>query len=153
LAYNAVHTPLEVLEKYGARVPASVTDKERRGYLSLLIGLDDAVGRLTEHLRKSGRDRDTMIFFFSDNGGSGRKPFLASHTGVNPPLRGDKGQTLEGGIRVPYFVSWPGRVPEGKVYNEPVSALDILPTACAAAGAKTDAHVDGVNILPQLTGE
>src|SRR5262249_57180599 len=60
LAYNAVHTPLEVLEEYGARVPASVTDKERRGYLSLLIGLDDAVGRLAAHLRKTGRDQNTL---------------------------------------------------------------------------------------------
>src|SRR5205085_6101284 len=55
LAFNAVHTPLEVLEKYGKRVPAAVTDPERRGYLSLLVGLDDAVGRLTERLKKSGR--------------------------------------------------------------------------------------------------
>jgi arylsulfatase A-like enzyme len=153
LAYNAVHTPLEVLEKYGQRVPASVKDKERRGYLSLLVGLDDAVGRLTEHLRKSGRDKDTLVFFFSDNGGSGRKPFLAYNTGVNTPLRGDKGQTLEGGIRVPFFVSWPGKVPAGKVYHEPVWALDILPTACAVAGAKTEGDLDGVNLLPFLTGE
>jgi arylsulfatase A-like enzyme len=153
LAYNAVHTPLEVLEKYGARVPASVTDPDRRGYLSLLVGLDDAVGRVTAHLRKSGRDQDTLIFFFSDNGGSGRKPFLAYNTGVNTPLRGDKGQTLEGGIRVPFFVSWPGKVPAGKVFDPPVWALDILPTACAVAGAKSDPNLDGINILPHLTGE
>ena len=153
LAYNAVHTPLEVLEKYGARVPKSVTDPERRGYLSLLVGLDDAVGRVTAHLRKTGRDKDTLIFFFSDNGGSGRKPFLAYNTGVNAPLRGDKGQTLEGGIHVPFFVSWPGKLPAGKVYDQPVTVLDILPTACAVAGAKTDADLDGVNLLPHLTGE
>ena len=71
LAYNAVHTPLEVLEKYGKRVPTSITDPERRGYLSLLIGLDDAIGRVTAYLRKTGKDKDTLIFFFSDNGGSG----------------------------------------------------------------------------------
>src|SRR5206468_7733999 len=97
LAYNAVHTPLEVLEKYGARVPAAITDPERRGYLSLLVGLDDAVGRVTAHLRKTGHDMDTLIFFFSDNGGSGRKAFLAYNTRVNSPLRGDKCQTLGGG--------------------------------------------------------
>lgn len=153
LAYNAVHTPLEVLEKYGARVPASVTDPDRRGYLSLLIGLDDAVGRLTERLKKTGRDKDTLVFFFSDNGGSGRKPFLAYNTGVNTPLRGDKGQTLEGGIRVPFFVSWPENIPAGKVYDQPVSALDILPTACSVASAKLDKDLDGVNLLPFLTGK
>ena len=153
LAYNAVHTPLEVLEKYGARVPKSITDPERRGYLSLLIGLDDGVGRIASHLRKTGKDKDTLIFFFSDNGGSGRKPFLAYNTGVNTPLRGDKGQTLEGGIRVPFFVSWPGRLPANKTYDQPVITLDILPTACAAAGAKADADSDGVNFIAHLTGE
>ena len=153
LAYNAVHTPLEVLEKYGARVPKSITDPERRGYLSLLIGLDDAVGRITSHLRKTGKDKDTLIFFFSDNGGSGRKPFLAYNTGVNIPLRGDKGQTLEGGIHVPFFVSWPGKLPAGKTYDQPVTTLDILPTACAIAGAKVDADFDGANLIKYLSGE
>jgi arylsulfatase A-like enzyme len=153
LAYNAVHTPLEVLEKYGARVPASIRDPERRGYLSLLVGLDDALGRVAAHLCKTGHDKDTLIFFFSDNGGSGRKPFLAYNTGVNSPLRGDKGQTLEGGIHVPFFVSWPGKLPAGKTYDQPIITLDIVPTACAVAGAKTDADLDGVNLLPHLSGE
>ncbi|MEY4482659.1 MAG: Arylsulfatase [Verrucomicrobiota bacterium] len=153
LAYNAVHTPLEVLAKYGDRVPASITDPERRGYLSLLVGLDDAIGRLSAHLKTTGRDKDTVIFFFSDNGGAGRKPFLAYNTGINNPLRGDKGQTLEGGIRVPFFVSWPGKLPAGKVYDEPVSAIDILPTACALAETKVGAAVEGINLLPHLTGE
>ena len=152
LAYNAVHTPLEVLEKYGKRVPKSITDPDRRAYLSLLIGLDDAVGRITAYLRKTGKDKDTLIFFFSDNGGSGKKPFLAYNTGVNSPLRGDKGQTLEGGIRVPFFVSWPGKLPAGKTYDQPVITLDILPTACAVAGAKPDADFDGVNLIKHLTG-
>jgi arylsulfatase A-like enzyme len=152
LSYNAVHTPLEVLAKYGDRVPASITDPERRGYLSLLIGLDDNIGRLTAHLNKTGRDKQTLVFFMSDNGGSGRKPFLAFNTGVNTPLRGDKGQTLEGGIRVPFFVAWPGRLASGKVYEQPVSALDILPTACAAAGI-APSNVDGVDLVPHLAGE
>jgi arylsulfatase A-like enzyme len=152
LAYNAVHTPLEILEKYGAGVPKSITDRERRGYLSLLLGLDSAVGRITDHLRERGKDKDTLVFFFSDNGGSGRRPFLAYNTGVNAPLRGDKGQTLEGGIRVPFFVSWPGKVPAGITYDQPVIALDILPTAGAVAGAEVDADADGVDLLKHLTG-
>lgn len=153
LAYNAVHTPLEVLKKYGDRVPSSITDPDRRGYLSLLVGLDDAVGRITAHLRDKGLDRDTLIFFFSDNGGAGRKPFLAYNAARNAPLRGDKGQTLEGGIRVPFFVAWPGTLPAGRTYDKPVTALDILPTACAAARARTDTDLDGVNLLPYLGGE
>jgi arylsulfatase A-like enzyme len=93
------------------------------------------------------------VFFVSDNGGSGRKPFLAYNTAVNTPLRGDKGQTLEGGIRVPFFVSWTGHVPAGKTYDQPVIALDILPTACAVAQTTPGSEIDGVNLLPHLTGE
>ncbi|MBL8811208.1 MAG: sulfatase-like hydrolase/transferase [Planctomycetaceae bacterium] len=153
LAYNAVHTPLEIKDSLRNRIPASVTDKNRRGYLSLLLGLDDNIGRLTEHLRKSGIDQNTLVFFVSDNGGSGRKPFFAYNTGRNTPLRGDKGQTLEGGIRVPFFVVWPGRLPADKVYHSPVSTLDILPTALAVANAESDPRLDGVNLLPYLNGE
>jgi arylsulfatase A-like enzyme len=153
LAYNAVHTPLEVLKKYGDRVPATITDADRRGYLSLLIGLDDSIGRLIAHLKKLGADKNTLIFFVSDNGGSGRKPFLAYNTAVNTPLRGNKGQTLEGGIRVPFLASWPSRLPAGKTFDQPVIALDILPTACGLAEATPGSDVDGVDLLPHLTGE
>lgn len=151
LAYNAVHTPLEIADKLRSRIPASVTDESRRGYLSLLLGLDDAIGRINAELKS--KHPNTLVFYFSDNGGSGRKPFFAYNTGINTPLRGDKGQTLEGGIRVPFFVSWPGKLPAGKVYDQPVSTLDILPTACAVAGAKADADLHGVNLLSHLTGE
>ncbi|CAN5451917.1 hypothetical protein BH11PLA2_BH11PLA2_27520 [soil metagenome] len=153
LAYNAVHTPLEVLKKYGDRVPKTVTDPQRRGYLSLLVGLDDAVGRIVADLKTTGKDKDTLIFFWSDNGGSGRKPFMAYNTGVNTPLRGDKAQTLEGGIRVPFFATWPGMLPAGKTYDQPVTTLDILPTALSLAGMKAEAKFDGVNLIPHLTGQ
>jgi arylsulfatase A-like enzyme len=153
LAYNAVHTPLEIDPAVAARVPSSVEDADRRGYLALLIGLDDAVGRIAAHLKEKGQWENTLIFFFSDNGGSGRKRYLAYNTGKNTPLRGDKGQTLEGGIRVPFFVSWPGKLPPGKVYDEPVSTIDILPTSCAVAALPCATEVEGVNLLPYLMGE
>jgi arylsulfatase A-like enzyme len=153
LAHHAVHTPLEIVDKHKSRIPAEVTDTSRRGYLSLLLGLDDAIGRVTSHLQKTGQDKNTLVFFFSDNGGSGHKPYLAYNTAINKPLRGDKGQTLEGGIRVPFFVSWPGRIPAGKLYEQPVIALDVLPTALAAAEAQTPNNLDGVNLLPHLLGE
>jgi arylsulfatase A-like enzyme len=162
LAYNAVHTPLEIAEKLKSRIPASITDENRRGYLSLLLGLDDAIGRVMAEVKT--KHPNTLVFFFSDNGGSGRKPFFAYNTGTNTPLRGDKGQTLEGGIRVPFFVSWPGHLPAGKTYDPPVSAMDVMPTALAGASignrraADSTASriydgIEGVNLLPYLTGE
>ena len=153
LAYNAVHTPLEISDKLKERVPADVKDPARRGYLALLIGLDDSIGRIMAHLRETGADENTLIVFISDNGGSGLAPFLAYNTGINTPLRGNKGQTLEGGIRVPFFIAWTGKLPPGKTYDHPVIALDILPTACALAGVKTPKNIDGVNLLPHLLGE
>jgi arylsulfatase A-like enzyme len=151
LAYNAVHTPLEIVEKHQSRLPAEVKNPARRGYLSLLLGLDDAIGRLTAELK--AKHPNTLVFFFSDNGGSGKRPFFATNTGINTPLRGDKGQTLEGGIRVPFFVSWTGQLPAGKVYDQPVSSLDVLPTAASVAGTKAPEGIEGVNLLPHLKGE
>ena len=153
LAYNAVHTPLEISDKLKERVPADVNDPARRGYLALLLGLDDAIGRILAHLRESGADQNTLIVFVSDNGGSGLAPFLAYNAAINRPLRGNKGQTLEGGIRVPFFIAWPGKLPAGKTYDHPVITLDILPTACALAGVRTPENVDGVNLMPHLLGE
>jgi arylsulfatase A-like enzyme len=153
LAYNAVHTPLEISDKLKDRIPADVSDPARRGYLALLLGLDDAIGRLMEHLRASGAAENTLVIFISDNGGSGLAPFLAYNTGLNTPLRGNKGQTLDGGIRVPFFIAWPGKLPAGKTYDQPVVSLDLLPTACSVAGAKAPKNVDGVNLLPHLLGE
>lgn len=162
LAYNAVHTPLEIVEKHQSRLPAEVQPPARRGYLSLLLGLDDAIGRLMAELK--AKHPNTLVFFFSDNGGSGKRPFFATNTGINTPLRGDKGQTLEGGIRVPFFVSWPSQLPAGKVYDHPVSALDVLPTALAVASignrssadstaSRIDDGIEGENLLPHLKGE
>jgi arylsulfatase A-like enzyme len=153
LAYNAVHTPLEISEKLKDRVPADVTDPARRGYLALLLGLDAAVGRVLAHLQETGADQDTLIVFISDNGGSGIAPFLAYNAAINHPLRGNKGQTLEGGIRVPFFIAFPGKLPAGKTYDAAVISLDILPTACALAGVKTPDNADGVNLLPYLRGQ
>lgn len=150
VAHNAVHTPLEVIAKYGDRVPATVTDPERRGYLSLLAGLDDNVGRLSRALRELGIERDTLVFFLSDNGGAGRKPYLSYNTGRNHPLRGDKGQVLEGGNRVPFFAAWPGTLPAGRIFDHPVVALDVAATALAAAGRPVPAELDGVDLLPWL---
>jgi arylsulfatase A-like enzyme len=152
LAYNAVHTPLEASDKYLARF-AHIADQQRRTYAAMLSAMDDGIGQVLAALREERLDGNTLIFFFSDNGGpvsAGGSPNGSS----NVPLRGQKGQTYEGGIRVPFIVRWTGRVPAGRIDSRPVIQLDVLPTALAAAGVTVapEQKFDGVNLLPFLTG-
>ncbi len=149
LAFNAPHTPLQVTDPLLERVK-HITDPTRRGYAGLVVGLHDAVGVALNALKESGQIENTLVFFLSDNGG----PVSVTHSD-NTPLRGAKGQVYEGGIRVPFVVSWPGQLPQGKDYGQPVSSLDVFATAAALAGAKVPAsHVlEGTNILPYLRGE
>jgi arylsulfatase A-like enzyme len=152
LAYNAVHTPLEAPDPAVQRF-AAVKDPERRTYLAMTAKLDEAVGVVLAKLRASGLEENTLIFFLSDNGGPIGK--FASNGSRNTPLRGSKGDTWEGGIRVPFLVQWKGKLPAGKVYDHPVIQLDIHPTALAAVGMAVEPawKLDGVNLLPFLAGK
>jgi arylsulfatase A-like enzyme len=116
----------------------------------MMSAMDDAVGRVLAKVREIGQDENTLIWFFSDNGGP-----TPQTTSSNGPLRGRKATTWEGGVRVPFCAQWKGTLPAGKTYEPPIIQLDILPTSLAAAGAKTDPawKLDGVNLLPHLTGE
>lgn len=149
LAFNAPHTPLQATDALLARVK-HIPDETRRGYAALVVGLDDAVGAVLKALRESGREGDTLVFFFSDNGG----PVGVTHSD-NAPLRGAKGQVFEGGIRVPFVVSWPSKLPKGMDYDQPVSSLDVFATAAGLTGAAVPESPgrDGANILPFLAGE
>ena len=149
LAYNAPHTPLQVTRRYLDRV-GRIADEKRRSYAAMVCAVDDGVGRLMNALRELNLDGDTLVFFLSDNGG----PVEVTHSS-NAPLRGQKGQLYEGGIRVPFVMRWTGRLPSGGVYRHPVSSLDILPTAAAAAGAPLPSgrKIDGVNLLPYAAGK
>ena len=149
LAFNAVHTPLEADDARLARFEA-IADPRRRTYAAMLSAMDDAIGRVRTAIRDRGLERDTLVFFFSDNGGP-TMPGTTLNGASNAPLRGSKRQTLDGGIRVPFVVSWPGTIPPGR-YDEPIIQLDVAPTALSAAGVDhADAAFDGVDILPQLT--
>jgi arylsulfatase A-like enzyme len=149
LAFNAPHGPLQASEKYLKRF-AAIEDEKRRTYAAMVSAMDDAVGSVLTKLSVAGLESDTLVFFISDNGGP-----TDVNAARNAPLRGVKGETREGGIRSPFFVRWPAKLPAGLVYNEPVIQLDIHPTAPAAAGvtAPPDARFDGVNLLPYLRGE
>jgi arylsulfatase A-like enzyme len=166
LAYFGPHVPLEATEKYLARFPGKMPQR-RRYALAMLSAIDDGVGRLTAALKQYGISDNTLIFFSSDNGAplgahQGQpmadvlpvgKPGPAWDGSRNNPWLGEKGMLTEGGMRVPLVMCWPGRLPAGKVYDQPVSTLDIAATAVALAGLLQDKHLDGVNLIPYLTGE
>ncbi|GJM17438.1 MAG: arylsulfatase [Thermodesulfobacteriota bacterium] len=128
-------------DKY-SRVEAIQPDDLRKYYLANLNCLDDNIGRVLDALQEQGLDKNTLIVFISDNGGS---PLTGSN---NSPLTGGKYSLWEGGIRVPMAMSWQGKVEAGKVETRYVSATDILPTLAKAGGAKvTDENLDGINLF------
>jgi arylsulfatase A-like enzyme len=147
LAPNAVHAPMHAKPGVLAKIKG-IEKKKRRKLAAMTVSLDEAVGRVLDCLKKHRIERDTLLFFINDNGGA------TNNASVNTPLRGHKGQTFEGGIRVPFLVQWPGVLPAGKVYGHPVSALDIFPTALHAADRKPsgEERLDGVDLLPYLRG-
>lgn len=152
LAFNAVHTPMESTERYMARF-AHIGDERRRTYAAMLSAMDDGIGRTLAALREQNLEENTLIFFFSDNGGP--TIYGGINGSSNAPLKGSKRTTWEGGIRVPFIVQWKGRIAGGKTYSQPVIQLDVLPTALASAGIKLPpkSNLDGVNLLPFLAGK
>lgn len=143
-APNAVHSQYQATKAELANVPASVKGDQRRVFAAVLMGLDRAIGAIDATLRAEKLDQDTIIAIVSDNGGV--------RAGRTTPLRGRKGSNYEGGIRVPFVLSWPRRLAASSIYRAPVSSLDLTPTFLAAAGAPAAAELDGVDLLPYLAG-
>jgi arylsulfatase A-like enzyme len=148
LAFNAVHTPVQATEKYLQRF-THIEDRTRRTYAAMLSAVDDSVGAVVAKLKQTGQLDRTLIFFSSDNGGPTTRN--AVNGSRNTPLRGSKCETFEGGIRVPLLAQWPAGLKPG-VYGQPVITMDVTATALALAGADAT-DVEGVNLLPFLTGE
>lgn len=159
LAYRAPHVPLDATPKYLRRFPGPMPERRRKA-LAMISAVDDGVGGILESLRQYGIEAKTLIFFIGDNGAPLKIHKLdapgigAGWDGsLNDPLNGEKGTVIEGGTRVPFVVSWKGTIPAGGVYDQPVISLDVAATAVELAGLGKDAKLDGVNILPYLTGE
>ncbi|MEQ9145874.1 MAG: sulfatase [Parvibaculaceae bacterium] len=150
LAHWGIHTPLQALKSdYDAL--SHIEDHRLRVYTAMTRAVDRSVGRVMQALKDNGLDENTLVIFTSDNGGAG----YVGLPDLNAPYRGWKITLFEGGTHVPFFARWPGRIPAGTVYDEPVSHLDLFTTAAAAAGAAvpSDRVIDGVDFVPYVTGE
>jgi len=161
--FTAVHLPVKEPQEWLDKVPASITSDLPRHYAACIMHLDDAVGRIVAALGKNGQRENTLLIFTSDNGGSTAGNNDQKYpdddypngklTGSNLPLRGQKGDLYEGGIRVPTLVNWPGALKPGKL-DAPAHITDWMPTLCALAGhqPEKDLRWDGTNIWSALTG-
>lgn len=159
LAYRAPHVPLDAPKKYLDRFPGKMPERRRQA-LAMLSAVDDGVGRILGTLKKRGIRKDTLIFLIGDNGAPYKIHKLDAPGGgpgwdgsLNDPMNGEKGMLTEGGIRTPFVVNWEGAIPAGQVYSQPVIALDVAATATALAGLPHDPALDGVNLIPYLTGK
>ena len=160
LSHHTVHIPVQAsaerIAKWRARLKPGqkFPQQDNPAYAAMVEEMDIQVGRVVAKLDELKLADDTLLIFFSDNGGL-HKIYTGDGdwTTSNAPLRDEKGSLYEGGIRVPLIVRWPGRVKAGSACAEPVTSVDFYPTFLEAAGAKGDPKhkVDGVSLLPLLS--
>ncbi|WP_337187072.1 sulfatase-like hydrolase/transferase [Phenylobacterium sp.] len=150
LAYNAPHTPLQAT-KADYEALSHIKDHRMRVYAAMIRALDRGVGRVLQQLEEDGLRDNTLVVFVSDNGGAG----YVGLPELNRPFRGWKLTYFEGGVRTPYLMRWPAVIPAGTTYRAPVSHFDIFATAAAAARAALpgDRVIDGVDLVPYVTGK
>ena len=148
LAYNAPHTPIQPPEDWVKRVREREPEAsdQRVKYVALVEHLDAGVGKVLDCLVETGQLEDTLVVYTSDNGGQ------MEVGATNGPLRGEKGDMYEGGIRVPACAMWPGNIPAGAVTDQIAMLMDLFPTACEAAALPVDHEIEGRSILPTLLG-
>lgn len=148
LSYNAPHTPLQATTKDLER-NKHIDIEKRQTYAAMVSSMDDGIGLILDKLEQKNIFENTIVFFFSDNGGVEWYNFSD-----NGPLRGIKGDFFEGGIRVPFTMQWPNKIKPGTIYNNPIIALDIFATVASAAKAEKyiKNEIDGVNLIPYLSG-
>ncbi len=149
VSHYAVHTPIQAIPEVAAKYEDSLgkTQKNTK-YAAMVESVDDSTRQILATLEELGLDDDTIILFTSDNGGLDNK----DNPTDNAPLRSGKGYAYEGGIRVPFLVRWPGKVPAGKVSDTPISSIDIFPTVLEAAevAQPEDRPIDGLSLLAHL---
>jgi arylsulfatase A-like enzyme len=146
LAFNAPHVPMQTTRGYYQRF-AHIADEKRRIHLAMVEALDDQVGAVLQTLKTEGLERDTLVVFISDNGGP-----VHQTTSSNYPLSGGKATFWEGGIRVPAVMYWPGTIAAGGTIDAMSSGFDMTVTALTLAGAMPAQGLDGVDLMPYLSG-
>lgn len=142
--HSMPHVPLYVSEKFKGKSAGGM-------YGDVIEEIDWSVGQILEALAQNGLTDKTLVVFTSDNG-----PWLSygTHSGSALPLREGKGTALEGGVRVPCIMKWPGVIPEGQVESRPAMTIDLLPTIANLTGAKMPANqIDGKDMSYLLKGE
>jgi len=148
LAYNAVHSPMQGTDEYMKKF-SHIEDIQRRIFAAMIAHLDDSVGKVLAELRESGVEENTLVVFLGDNGGP-----TSELTSSNAPLRGGKGDLWDGGIRVPFIVSWKNRIPAGRIVDASVASIDATATALELADVgPSQKRLDGINLMPLLTGK
>ncbi len=161
LSYFAPHVPLEATPEYLSRFPGAMANR-RRHALAMLSGIDDGVDKILALLKQQQLDEHTLIVFTSDNGAPlnrTKEDAPVDQDGplwngsLNEPWVGEKGMLTEGGIRVPMIVRYPARLVGGQRYSEPISTLDLAATCLAVAGVPQTPDLDGVDLLPYLSGD
>jgi len=154
LAFNAVHAPLHALDDDKAAFDEAA-NADRKTYAGMMRAMDRNIGRVLDALTQGGFDDNTLVVFVNDNGGPALTAAKHSYNQAsNAPLRGYKFDCLEGGVRTPMILRWPGRAPAGQTFSGITSSMDVAPTFLAAAGIAppADRPMDGVDLLPFLTG-
>lgn len=147
-SFNAPHTPMQAL-KSDLDLFTHIKDTKRRTYAAMVHRLDINIGKIVMALETNKLRKNTLVVFISDNGGP-----VDSNASINAPYNGQKGILLEGGIHVPYIMSFPSRLPSKKEYLLPVTSLDIAPTFIELASGTSvgNGNFDGVNIIPYVNG-
>jgi arylsulfatase A-like enzyme len=153
LPFTAPHSPYQAPQEYLDRYPK--LPEPRRSYCAMVTALDTAVGEVVAALRERGMLEWTIVIFAGDNGAVGGEVEGGEETRTttpadNTPFRGGKGTLYEGGIRVPGFACWPGRILSQST-DVPVHMVDWAPTLLALAGATADRKLDGVDLWPLLS--
>lgn len=158
LSYDATNMPVEAATAYMDQYPEELPDR-RRYFLATLSAIDSGVGAIRNSLKTFQLDENTLIIYVSDCGATlelYKKDRPLAYEGkawngsINDPFIGEQGMLTEGGIRIPFIMSWPAELPKGAAYLEAVSTIDIAPTCIEAAGLSTSVDYDGVNIIPYL---